>query len=148
MINEFIQSVRRLLQGGAGHSQGQIVNDYLNQELDLAAQHSSVTPINANYNVLYTSEETRVFKPCVVRISLVNMVGTDQVTIRVRHRIAPGIAWELKDSMVYDNGQTNTIIEISLLEEIYGVEVALAQTAVGTGYKAYRYHWIDAKAGG
>ena len=101
-------------------------------------------------NTFVNSNPLGVHVPTVEFIDLDEMVGGDQVLIRVYYRLAQGGAWEMQDYAAYvgiDGGLANglTIIAVDLYPNRFGVRVTLEQSA-GAGFRTFLWKYFGEQA--
>ncbi len=120
--------------GTATSSAVEEIFDLTNANLTLRETGEVLTADGTEQNTYVSSTPLGVHKPLVEFISLDEMIGGDQVLIRVYYRLAQGGGWLLTDSQAYvgiNGGLANsvTVIAIDLYPNRFGLRVTLTQTA-------------------
>jgi len=81
--------------------------------------------------VVYTESSTMAYIFSGAEIDLSNMAGGDVIDIRVRKIVVPGGAWVNHDHVNYAGAMPvgHVTAHINPIPDIYGVEIAMQQTA-------------------
>lgn len=94
---------------------------------------SGIKAMTAAWQVVYTelSASNIAYLFSGAHINLSTMQAGDHIDIRVRKRIVSGGAWVNHDQLGYDDVQpaNHPSVEIKSIPDVYGVEIAMRQTA-------------------
>jgi hypothetical protein len=71
----------------------------------------------------------------------------DSIDIRIRKILVPAGTWVLHDQKTYNDAQpvTHPSIHIGPLPDVYGIEIAMRQTAVAVALLQIEAEFFDAK---
>jgi len=114
-----------------------------------SAQSGSKT-MTAAWQVVYTENTTSSALGYLFaggEINLSGMAAGDTIDIRIRKIIVPAGAWVVHDQVNYANAQpvTHPSIHINPIPDVYGVEIAMRQTAVAVALLTIETEFYDAK---
>lgn len=94
---------------------------------------SGIKVMTAAWQVVYTDLSSSVIAYLFggARINLAPMQAGDRIEIRLRKVVVPTGAWVNHDLLGYDNTQpaNHPSVSIGAIPDVYGVEVAMRQTA-------------------
>jgi len=131
---------KKLLQIQGGSDSIGTITNALNSTLDMGYYSSAVTPTDGTENDIYDDSDDNVFKHCLTRVDLTNMVAGDTVTLREYAKIDSSTEI-LFDEKTYTDAQPIDGIKIKADEGIYGIRIALLQSAAP--YREFKYLNID-----
>lgn len=111
---------------------------------------SGAKGMTAVWQVVYTENTTSsalAYLFAGAEINLSGMAAGDTIDIRIRKIIVPAGAWVIHDQKTFSNAQpvTHPSIHINPIPDVYGVEIAMRQTAVAAALLTVETEFYDAK---
>jgi hypothetical protein len=94
---------------------------------------SGIKAMTADWGIIYTelSSSNLAYLFGGARMNLSSMQAGDHIDIRIRKRVVSGGNWVNHDQLGYDDVQpaNHPSVEIKSIPDVYGVEIAMRQTA-------------------
>jgi hypothetical protein len=117
--------------------------------LKRSAQSGSYV-MTAAWQVVYTENTTASTLAYIfagAEINLSPMILGDTIAIRIRKILVPSGAWVNHDQLTYEGVQptTHPSRHIGPIPDVYGVEIAMQQSAVGLALQTIECEFYDAK---
>jgi hypothetical protein len=93
--------------------------------------HSGTKTMSVAWQVLYIESSPMAYIFSGAEIDLSNMIAGDVIDIRIRKQVVSGGAFVNHDQQTYIGARpaTHPSIHISAIPDVYGVEIAMQQTA-------------------
>lgn len=92
---------------------------------------SGTKAMTAAWQVLYIETSLMAYIFAGAEIDLSNMIAGDVVNIRIRKQVVSGGSFVVHDQKPYTDAMpaTHVTVHISAIPDVYGVEIAMQQTA-------------------
>lgn len=111
---------------------------------------SGLKGMTAAWQVVYTESTVLsliAYLFAGAEINLSPMALGDTISIRIRKIIVPGGGWVIHDQKSYSDAQpvTHPTVHINPIPDVYGVEIAMIQSAVAVALLTIETEFFDAK---